>query len=338
MGSSAKKKKEKKKDFQKPKLKVGKTKPKAENFTSTSFQAKSIVLKQQSLAVTAPSTSSQFLHHLSLLTSKSDTQRRDSLAYLTSTIAATPPGTPLPQPAPTIISIVEPMLTHPSNGVRQQALKLLISLPHTDIKSHVERLVLRTQAGMTNLSNDIRSFALDVLEWLLETAGDEVVCSPGGWAKTLDCFIGLLGLKKDAKASWTSTRTISSSGGGEKLYAKQLQTLALFVRVGLADRRDASAKGAAREDAWFPLRNTEQHMLPKVSNPYGYLNLFGIPRNDKTAMSEDVDDRRRIFVSTSQPTIMAAIYQAKGEGGEVGRAAAQLKKAVAGVMKGFDDI
>lgn len=40
MGSSAKRKKEKKKDFQKPKLKVGKTKPKADNFTDTSFKAK----------------------------------------------------------------------------------------------------------------------------------------------------------------------------------------------------------------------------------------------------------------------------------------------------------
>lgn len=40
MGSSAKRKKEKKQDFQKPKLKVGKTKPKASNLTDTSFRAK----------------------------------------------------------------------------------------------------------------------------------------------------------------------------------------------------------------------------------------------------------------------------------------------------------
>lgn len=40
MGSSAKRKKEKKKDFQKVKLKVGKTKAKADNFTNTSFKAK----------------------------------------------------------------------------------------------------------------------------------------------------------------------------------------------------------------------------------------------------------------------------------------------------------
>jgi len=40
MGKSAKAKKEKKKDFAKPKLKVGKTKPKADNFTDTSFKAR----------------------------------------------------------------------------------------------------------------------------------------------------------------------------------------------------------------------------------------------------------------------------------------------------------
>ena len=40
MGSSSKRKKEKQKDFQKPKLKVGKTRPKADNFTDTSFKAR----------------------------------------------------------------------------------------------------------------------------------------------------------------------------------------------------------------------------------------------------------------------------------------------------------
>lgn len=40
MGKSAKAKKEKKKDFQKVKLKVGKTKPKATNSTDTSFKAR----------------------------------------------------------------------------------------------------------------------------------------------------------------------------------------------------------------------------------------------------------------------------------------------------------
>jgi pre-rRNA-processing protein IPI1 len=40
MAKSSKAKKEKKQDFRKPKLKVGKTKAKAANFTDTSFKAK----------------------------------------------------------------------------------------------------------------------------------------------------------------------------------------------------------------------------------------------------------------------------------------------------------
>jgi pre-rRNA-processing protein IPI1 len=40
MGKSAKAKKEKQKDFQKQKLKVGKTKPKASNVTDASFRSK----------------------------------------------------------------------------------------------------------------------------------------------------------------------------------------------------------------------------------------------------------------------------------------------------------
>jgi pre-rRNA-processing protein IPI1 len=42
MGKSAKARKEKKQDFQKTKLKVGKTKAKPENFTSTAFKARSM--------------------------------------------------------------------------------------------------------------------------------------------------------------------------------------------------------------------------------------------------------------------------------------------------------
>ncbi|KZZ96372.1 hypothetical protein AAP_01145 [Ascosphaera apis ARSEF 7405] len=76
MGSSQKRKNEKKKDFQKQKLKVGKTKPKPSNYTDTSFKAKSIVLNQQSLSTSAPSFNAQFAHSVSLLGSKSDTQRQ----------------------------------------------------------------------------------------------------------------------------------------------------------------------------------------------------------------------------------------------------------------------
>ncbi|KAJ3498984.1 hypothetical protein NLG97_g689 [Lecanicillium saksenae] len=95
MGSSMKKKKEKAKDFQKTKLKVGKTKAKASNFTDTSFKSKAIVMGHQSLSTEAPDVVQQFKHNLSLASSsRSDKQRKDALAYLTSQLALEPPVNP----------------------------------------------------------------------------------------------------------------------------------------------------------------------------------------------------------------------------------------------------
>ena len=47
MGKSGRKNKEKRKDFQKVKLKVGKKKPQAENFTETTFKSQAIHLREQ---------------------------------------------------------------------------------------------------------------------------------------------------------------------------------------------------------------------------------------------------------------------------------------------------
>ncbi|PIK62541.1 putative testis-expressed sequence 10 protein-like [Apostichopus japonicus] len=47
MGKSSRKNKEKKKDFQKVKLKVGKKKPMPDNFTNTAFKSQSVLMKEQ---------------------------------------------------------------------------------------------------------------------------------------------------------------------------------------------------------------------------------------------------------------------------------------------------
>ena len=56
MGSSTKKKNEKRKDFAKPKLKVGKARPKPNNFTDTSFKSKgqAIIKVQFEFGITDP--------------------------------------------------------------------------------------------------------------------------------------------------------------------------------------------------------------------------------------------------------------------------------------------
>ncbi|KAF2689586.1 rRNA processing protein Ipi1 [Lentithecium fluviatile CBS 122367] len=334
MGSSAKKKKEKKKDFQKPKLKVGKAKPKAANATDTSFRAKAIALKQQSISTSAPTVEAQCAHHLGLLNHKSDTQRRDSLAYLTTTISAHPPGLPLPQPTSVIIPAVQRLILDGSNAVRQQLLKLLQSLPKDEIAGHADQLLLHTRAGMTHLATDIRIFALGLLEWLLGVAGIEVVSCAGGWAKTLKCFLSLLSWQTDSSSKWSASKSFGKGAGDSKVHVKQMNALAAFLRVGLLPPSQTTVTNMNGVST-FPLWQTAHHILTERSNVYAHLNLFGAARDEEAEMYEDREDRQRIFRDRAEAAVAAGLEQATKGGGEMGRAAAQLRKLVKAGMADF---
>jgi pre-rRNA-processing protein IPI1 len=383
MGSSAKRKKEKKKDFQKPKLRVGKAKPKAANFTDTSYKAKctfhipvltcseivrmcilmctllicstiAIVLSQQSLSLTAPTTSSQFNHHLSLLTSKSESQRRDSLAYLTSVLANPTPDTALPQPVSVVLSKLQPLILDGSPKVRDQLIKLFHVLPAADVASKAEGLLLHVRAGMLHLSQDVRRTSLEMLEWLVTVAGEAVVEAPGGWIKMVNTFLAVLGweglsaganasaggasidgkgAKGHVKGSWSTSKTSvqqTPSGGNVKMLVRQLNALGTFLRAGLTESAASQQEGDQDgHSKWFPLWHTEYHMLPKRSNVYAHLNLFGRPRDEDTTMYEDVDDRRDVFRERFWGPISEGLKLVKREGGEIGRAAGQVQKLLA---------
>ncbi|KAF2017449.1 rRNA processing protein Ipi1 [Aaosphaeria arxii CBS 175.79] len=326
MGSSAKRKKEKKQDFQKTKLKVGKTKPKAANFTDTSFKAKSIVLTQQSISANAPTVAAQCAHHLGLLTHKSDNQRRDSLSYLTTAIATNLPGTPLPQPASVIIPAVQRLILDGTNSVRQQLLKLLQVLPKADIAGHSDQLLLHTRAGMTHLSTDIRIFALDVLEWLLSIAGDEVVSCAGGWVKMLKCFLGLLGWQSEVVGKWSAPKSFGKSGGDAKVQVKQMNALSSFLRAGLVPSQTTPQGSSGGQS--FPLWQIEHHKLSDRSNAFAHLNLFGSARDEEAEMYEDREDRQRVFHDRAKAAVTVGLDIATKGGGELGRAAAQMRKVV----------
>lgn len=335
MGSSAKKKKEKKKDFQKPKLKVGKARPKNTNATDTSFTAKSIVFKQQNLSETGRDATALFQHNLSLLSSKSDTQRRDALAYLT-TVCGTERHKNLPQPASVIITKAQPLVLDGSSQVRQQLLKLLRSLP-TDQLGSFDQLILYSRAGMAHLSTDIRMSSLDVLDWLLGTSADAVVSSAGGWVKSLRTFQNLLSWQDRSSSNRTaangnwSTSKATSNLGSNKLVVHQLTTLSHLLTVGLTrpDLEKERQEAARRAAALFPLWHTDAHMLPKKSNPFGYLNLFGAQRDAEGEVYEDAEERSEVFVELGfKKAFTQGVKDTKKESGEVGRAAAQVEKAL----------
>lgn len=347
MGSSAKKRKDKKSDFVKPKLKVGKTAPKPSNTTNTAFKARSIVLNQQSLSSNAPTSSALFAHQLSLLTSKQESQRKDALASLTNSLASRDPELPLPQPAVTIIHKVRPLLIDGSKSNRESALKLLRTLPADELGAHAADLILYIHVGLTHLSTSIRESVLEVLEFLLKTCPAETVGSPGSWVGTLRRFVTILGWHEGLPASktgignengvaattntksWTSAPAVGGHKPADaKLRARQITALALFLEAGLKEPVQQDGDAARRTADMWPLSQIECHLMAARANPYGYLNLFGAVRDEEAEMYDDSQSRKEVYLEVLHANVMKGMGSAKREGGEIGRAAAGLDKVL----------
>lgn len=187
---------------------------------------------------------------------------------------------------------------------------------------------------MTHLASEIRIFALDVLDWLLRVAGDEVVSCAGGWVKMLKCFLGLLGWQKPgpsgsgagAAGKWSVTQSFGKAGGDAKVQTKQINALTAFLRAGLVPNQ----KGAplVAQNGCFPLWQVQHHVISERSNAFAHLNLFGAARDEEAEMYEDREDRQRVFHDRAEAAVVAGVEQAIKGGGELGRAAAALRKAV----------
>ncbi|KAK4154853.1 Rix1 complex component [Chaetomidium leptoderma] len=325
MGSSNKKKKEKKKDFQKAKLKIGKAKAKAANFTDTSFKAKSIVVNQQTLVTDTSDTAEQFKQNLSLaVNAKADNQRRDALAYITNQLSANPRNNPLGTSG--VLTKLLPLLSDGSASVRTQLLKLFRVLVPAEVGPHVEKVLMYIRGGMTHLSNDIRNDTLNVLEWLLEVAGDETASCPGGWLKTLNSFSSMLGWNPSVGSAmsnkgWTSApRATLGTKKGPEAQARQIQVLAKFLQTGFRPEAPIQYSPMAYRDNIY--------RLPGMPNPFAYLNLFGTPRDEDSEMYPDRISRQRVFDAKWRAAISAGMEGARKEGGTVGRAAATLDRAL----------
>lgn len=238
---------------------------------------------------------------------------------------------PLPQPSSVIIPVAQKLILDGSNSVRQQLLKLLQSLPPLDIASHADQLLLHTRAAMTHLATEIRLFGLDVLEWLLAVAGDEVVSCAGGWVKMLKCFLSLLGWQSEASSKWSTGKSYGKAD--TKMQVKQMNALTSFLRAGLSHRQIIASVDIS--DSNYPLWHTQHHILSERSNVYAHLNLFGAARDEEAEMYEDREDRQRLFRDRAEAAIVAGLEQATKGGGELGRAGAQLRKAVKEGMADF---
>lgn len=282
-------------------------------------------MNQQSLSADAPDPVEQFKHNLSLAaTSRSDSQRRESLSYLTSRVSSKPSVNPVGTSA--ILTRLLPLVSDVSSAVRSQLLELFRGLPPSEVRPHVEKALMYIRAGMTHLSVEIRSDALNVLDWLLDAAGDETVSCPGGWMKTLNSFSAMLGWNPSigsatSSKGWTSASkaTLGAAKGGQA-QARQIQALAKFLHAGFKPEATAPYHPQLYWDNIY--------RLPGRSNPFSYLNLFGPARDEESEMYPDRESRQTIFHTRWSGPISKGMEEAKKEGGAVGRAAASLDQVL----------
>ncbi|KAI1505000.1 Rix1 complex component [Biscogniauxia marginata] len=333
MGSSAKKKKEKKKDFQKPKLKVGKTKPKGANFTDTSFKSKAIVLQQQ-LSEYAPDVTERFKHNLSLTGSRTDAQRRDALSYLAGQLSTMPPTNPVGTSM--LLQKLLPMMSDSYGPARGQLLKLLRSIPAPEVRPHAEKIMLYIRGTMTHISQDIKDDGMNYMEWLLDVAGDDVVASAGCWVKPLKDFMSVLGWTvKSApptmasKGGWTSApRTTFGAKKYGQSFPRQMLILSKFLEIGFKPETPTPWKPGD----WFSNVNS----VPRTPDPYGYLGLFKPPRDEDGEIYRNRQDRLDIFQKRFTEAVEIGVDMAKKEGGAAGRAAAVLDHTLRVGMGGYE--
>lgn len=187
---------------------------------------------------------------------------------------------------------------------------------------------------MTHLAADIRVSAVDILSWLVEVAGSEVVSCAGGWIKTMNCFLSVLGWHTEESAKWSSSRaSFGKSGSQGRPMIRVLLALSEFLNAGIG-KLDTDVEMEAEEGAdgvsnWdFPLYQTAQHMIPQSAAPYAYLNLFGQPRDEEGEMYETREDRFRVFSSRFQGAVERGLENARKEGGEAGRASSSATKVL----------
>ena len=227
-----------------------------------------------------------------------------------------------------ILEKVNPLILDGSRSIREQQLKLYRTLPSEEVANHVSKVLTYVHIGMMHMAADIRSTSIDVLDWLVSIAGQEVVSSAGGWYQTLDRLIGILGWRKTTDTgNWTQSQiSIAKPGADSKLRTKQMNTMVAFLETGFREPNEQGQSPGQVAARLFPLCDTDRHSIGTKTNPFGYLNLFGPTRHAENEIYDDVESRKRIFEDKLYREVVIGVQGAKKEGGDVGRVASTLDK------------
>ena len=270
MAKVSKSVREKRKDFAKTKLKVGKSRQAPANQTDTSFRSKSVVLPKQSVTQESTVKEAQTLqHHIALLSHKSGETRKDALQQLISYLVANPPKASIT--VTPLMAALSPMIIDDTTSVRRVLLelfvKILANLPATTLNAHSNLLLLYISSAMSHISPSIRADSTRFLKWAMAYTNATQVIITNQLQKFMKLFSTLLG--------WNGQ---SSSIGSSKALSIHLDVFNTLISMSLMEppvevvpateyivplRRD--------EDCFIPHRTTR--ILLQSRQP---LNLFSI--------------------------------------------------------------
>ncbi|KPV72298.1 uncharacterized protein RHOBADRAFT_56109 [Rhodotorula graminis WP1] len=276
---SSKHKKERKADFTKAKLKLGKGKAVAQNATNTSFAAKSIALPSQSLAATskgAPVSRRNLTLPELLVHSRhySVPVKREALHEIGQLVEQHP--FLLSQHLLPLVTSLSHLVGDPSASVRAAVRTLLSTvadqLPHASFVSVSPAVVLFTLSALSSLDDPVRIDALSTLDLLLSHIPAELTRGFDPYRPTVDvaedaptgtkvvaALLGLLKIRSAALAAASGTFTAASAASDLSPPARLavLKTLARFLAAAerradsAADGPDGGGGGGGGDEPWF---------------------------------------------------------------------------------------
>ncbi|XP_030836342.1 testis-expressed protein 10 homolog [Strongylocentrotus purpuratus] len=237
MVKGSRKNKEKKKDFQKVKLKVGKQLAKADNFTDTSFKSRAIHIREQLKTSDKdggePVTSrKQNIQELLCQANHYNASIRSSAIQGTKTLLTTNPSL-IPEHLPTLIPSISTAMTDKEGVVRQAGVALLRVIMDT-LASHqmapfFPTVCMHLCCAMTHIQEDVQLDSLVVMETILQHYPGLIAphCK-----ELLTNFINLISQQRNKLGSSSSLK-VNPSGklAGQKWRLKVLQMLQKFLDV-----------------------------------------------------------------------------------------------------------
>lgn len=301
MGSK-KKKQEKKKDFVKPKLKVGKTAPKASNYTDTSFKSKTINLPHQVLGT------KDIQAYISLTKHHSATTRKEVLSLIEKNLHNDESKVDS-QVYRQLITALLPLITDESLEVRKallQVIKTLLARNPSLVELNLNSIILVILSSMNHLNPSIRNYSVHFLKVVLEHFPDSLVKLY--YTKILNGFFNLLNWSKITGNNSRTLNTVTKSH-----LVTHLRALAQYLTEALFNDENKSS-----QVQYHPL--TPLYLFPGMPNAYNSLNLFsGIDQ-----LSTDLVTRRDLFITDFKPLIMTNVTPLLKEEEEVFRIAKSL--------------